>query len=117
RATARKDGNCWVINGEKTWITSGTLADVALVWARAEDGIHGFLIEHGTPGFSASDIHGKWSMRASVTSSLSFSDCRVPDAQMLPGAKGLKSALACLTQARYGIGWGAIGVAMDCYET
>jgi glutaryl-CoA dehydrogenase len=90
---------------------------VAVVWARAEDGIRGFLVERGTPGFTSSDIHGKWSMRASVTSSLSLVDCRVPDANMLPGAKGLKSPLMCLTQARYGIGWGVLGAAMDCYET
>jgi glutaryl-CoA dehydrogenase len=117
RTTARKYGDHWVLNGEKTWITNGTLADVAVVWARAEDGIRGFLVERGTPGFSTSDIHGKWSMRASVTSSLSFSDCRVPAGQMLPGARGLKGPLGCLTQARYGIGWGTIGAAMDCYET
>src|SRR6266702_5647245 len=117
RTTARKDGDGWILNGEKTWITNGTLADVAVVWARAEDGIRGFLVEGGTPGFSTSDIHGKWSMRASVTSSLSFSDCRVAADQMLPGAKGLKGPLSCLSQARYGIGWGAVGAAMDCYET
>jgi glutaryl-CoA dehydrogenase len=117
RTTARKTGNGWVLNGEKTWITNGTLADVAVVWARAEDGIRGFLVEKGTPGFSSSDIHGKWSMRASVTSSLSFSDCPVGAHQMLPGAKGLKGPLGCLTQARSGIGWGTIGAAMDCYET
>jgi glutaryl-CoA dehydrogenase len=115
--TARRDGGDWVLNGEKTWITNGSIADVAVVWARAEDGIRGFLVERGTRGFSAPEIHGKLSMRASVTSSLSFSDCRIPASNMLPGAKGLKSALACLTQARYGIGWGVIGAAMDCYET
>ena len=117
RTTARKHGDGWVLNGEKTWITNGTLADVAVVWARAEDGIRGFLVERGTPGFSTSDIHGKWSMRASVTSSLSFSDCRVAADHILPGAKGLKGPLACLTQARFGIGWGTLGAAMDCYET
>ncbi len=117
RTTARQDGGEWVLNGEKTWITNGTLADVAVVWARADDGIRGFLIERGTPGFRTSDIHGKWSMRASVTSSLSFSDCRVHASQMLPGVRGLKGPLGCLTQARYGIGWGTIGAAMDCYET
>src|SRR6266568_6147003 len=93
RTTARKTGDGWVLNGEKTWITNGTLADVALVWARTEDGIRGFLVERGTPGFSTSDIHGKWSMRASVTSSLSFADCRVDGSAMLPGAKGLKAPL------------------------
>jgi glutaryl-CoA dehydrogenase len=117
RTSARKEGRCWVLNGEKTWITNGSIADVAVVWARTEDGIRGFLVEKGTPGYHVSDIHGKWSMRASVTSSLSFTDCRIPEENLLPGATGLKSALMCLTQARYGIGWGAIGAAMDCYET
>ena len=117
KTTARREGAYWILDGEKTWITSGTLADVAVVWARAGDGIRGFLVEKGTAGFSASDIHGKWSMRASVTSSLSLSDCRVPESAMLPGAQGLKGPLSCLTQARYGIGWGVIGAAMDCYET
>ncbi len=117
RTRARREGDGWVLNGEKTWITNGTAASVAVVWARTEDGIRGFLVERGTPGFTSSDIHGKWSMRASVTSSLSLVDCRVPDASMLPGAKGLKSPLLCLTQARYGIGWGVLGAAMDCYET
>lgn len=114
---ARKDGADWILNGEKTWITNGTVADVAIVWARAEEGIRGFLVERGTPGFTTSDIHGKVSMRASVTSSLSLSDVRVPDSAMLPGAKGLKGPLSCLTQARFGIGWGVVGAAMDCYET
>jgi glutaryl-CoA dehydrogenase len=114
---ARREGSEWVLRGEKTWITSGTMADVAVVWARAEDGIRGFLVEKGTPGFTASEIHGKLSMRASLTSSLAFEDCRVPESAVLPGAQGLKAALACLTQARYGIGWGVIGAAMDCYET
>lgn len=117
RTTARKEGAEWILNGEKTWITNGSLADVAIVWARAEDGIRGFLVEKGTPGFAVSDIRGKWSMRASVTSSLSFADCRIPSDQMLPGVKGLKGPLASLSQARYGIGWGTIGAAMDCYET
>jgi glutaryl-CoA dehydrogenase len=117
RTRARLDGDGWVLNGEKTWITNGTVADVSLVWARADEGIRGFLIEAGTPGFSASEIHGKLSMRASVTASLSMSDCRLPASAMLPLAKGLKAPLSCLTQARYGIGWGVIGAAMDCYET
>jgi len=114
---AVQDGSHWVLNGEKTWITNGSVADVAVVWARTPDGIRGFVIEKGTPGFNTSLIHGKWSMRASVTSSLSFSDCRVPESAMLPKAKGLKAPLSCLTQARHGIGWGVIGAAMDCYET
>jgi len=115
--SAKREGGDWVLSGEKTWITNGSVADVALVWARAEDGIRGFLVERGTHGFSASEIHGKLSMRVSVTSSLKLDDCRVPESAMLPGAKGLKAALNCLTQARYGIGWGVIGAAMDCYET
>jgi glutaryl-CoA dehydrogenase len=128
RTTARRDGDGWVLNGEKTWITNGTAADVSIVWAREVAGqgaplpegrgsVLGFLVERGTPGFTSSDIHGKWSMRASVTSSLALADCRVPDSQRLPGAKGLKGPLSCLSQARYGIGWGVIGAAMDCYET
>jgi glutaryl-CoA dehydrogenase len=114
---ARRDGDHWILNGEKTWITSGSVADVALVWARSEEGIRGFLVERETPGFTASDIHGKLSMRASITSSLSLSDCRVPESSRLPGAVGLKAALGCLSQARYGIGWGVLGAASDCYET
>ena len=120
KATARRQGDCWVLNGEKTWITNGSPAHVAIVWARAADeggNVRGFLVEKGTPGFTTSDIHGKWSMRASVTSSLALADCRVPASAMLPGAKGLKAPLSCLSQARYGIGWGVIGAAMDCYET
>lgn len=117
RTRAVKDSNGWVIDGEKTWITNGSVADVAVVWARTEAGIRGFVVERGTPGFATSDIHGKWSMRASVTSSLSLADCRLRDSDMLPGAQGLKAPLACLSQARYGIGWGVIGAAMDCYET
>jgi glutaryl-CoA dehydrogenase len=117
RATARREGDTWILNGEKTWITNGTIAGVAVVWARTPEGIAGFLVERGTPGYSASDIHGKWSMRASVTSSLSFSDCRVKETDRLPLAKGLKAPLSCLSQARFGIGWGVVGAAMDCYET
>ena len=117
RTTAKRQGDCWVLNGEKTWITNGGVADVAVVWARTEEGVAGFLVERGTPGYSTSDIHGKWSMRASVTSSLAFSDCRVGEQHRLPAARGLKAPLSCLSQARYGIGWGVIGAAMDCYET
>jgi glutaryl-CoA dehydrogenase len=114
---AKRDGDQWILNGEKTWITNGSMADVAIVWARAEEGIRGFLVEKGTPGFTTTDIHGKLSMRASVTSSLAMSDCRVPASAMLPGVQGLKGPLSCLSQARYGIGWGVLGAAMDCYET
>jgi glutaryl-CoA dehydrogenase len=114
---ARREGSCWVIDGEKTWITNGSVADVAVVWARTDEGIRGFLVEKGTAGFTSSELHGKLSMRASVTASLAFSNCRVPESAMLPGAKGLKGPLGCLSQARYGIGWGVIGAAMDCYET
>jgi glutaryl-CoA dehydrogenase len=115
-ARARREGSQWVLDGEKTWITNGSIADIALVWARTGEGIRGFLVERGTPGFTSREIHGKLSMRASVTSSLAFQDCRIPEDAMLPEAKGLKSALSCLTQARFGIGWGVIGAAMDCYE-
>ncbi|MEO8027151.1 MAG: acyl-CoA dehydrogenase family protein [Bryobacteraceae bacterium] len=114
---ARKDGSNWILNGEKTWITNGTVADVAVIWARAEDGIRGFLVEKGTPGFTSSELHGKLSMRASVTASLALSDVKLPESAMLPGARGLKGPLGCLSQARFGIGWGVIGAAMDCFET
>jgi glutaryl-CoA dehydrogenase len=117
RTKAVSDGDSYVLNGEKTWITSGTLADVAIVWAREGESIRGFLVEKGTSGFEASDLHNKWSMRASVTSSLSLVDCRIPAANALPGASSLKAALGCLTQARFGIGWGAIGAALSCLET
>ena len=117
RTTAEKRGNQWILNGEKTWITNGTLADIAIVWARTPQGIQGFLVEKGTKGFQASDIHGKLSMRASVTSSLHLADCAIPEENILPQAKGLKAALGCLSQARFGIGWGVLGAAMDCFET
>jgi glutaryl-CoA dehydrogenase len=115
--TAVSDGAGWILNGEKTWITNGSAADIAVIWARTDSGIQGFLVERGTPGFTSSDIHGKMSMRASITSSLKLTDCHIPNSNALPSAKGLRSALSCLTQARYGIGWGTIGAAMDCYET
>ena len=114
---AVKSGNEWILNGEKTWITNGSIADVALIWARAEDGIRGFLVEQGTPGFTAVELHGKLSMRASVTAMLNLNDVHVHECAMLPGARGLKGPLGCLSQARYGIGWGVLGAAMDCYET
>jgi glutaryl-CoA dehydrogenase len=117
RATAEKRGDAWILNGEKTWITNGSVADVAVVWARTAEGVRGFLVEKGTKGYSTSDIHGKLSMRCSVTSSLHFSGCEIPAANELPCGKGLKAALGCLSQARFGIGWGVLGVAMDCYDT
>ena len=117
---ARRSGSDYILNGEKMWITSATIADVAVVWAKVEDEedqVRGFLVESDRPGYSASDVHGKWSLRASVTSGFLLQDVRVPEANLLPGSGGLKSALMCLNQARYGISWGAIGAAMDCYNT
>ena len=115
---AERKGNCYVLNGEKMWITSGSIADVAVIWAKCEDDkIRGFLVEKGTPGFKAWDVHGKWSLRASVTSGLAMTDCKIPSDNLLPGVDGLRGPLSCLNQARYGIGWGAIGAAMACYDT
>ena len=119
RTRARKSGDEYVLNGEKMWITSGSIADVAVVWAKVEDEdnkIRGFLVETDRAGFRAEDIHGKWSLRASVTSSLSLQDVRVPASNLLPKSGGLKSPLMCLNQARYGIAWGAVGAAMACYD-
>ena len=116
--TAKKDGGEWIINGSKMWITNGSLADVALVWAKDEDGIvRGFLLEKGIEGFTSNDIHGKLSLRASITSELSMVNVRVPDSSRLPNIEGLKGPLSCLTQARYGIAWGMVGAAVDCYQT
>ena len=120
RTRARREGHEYVLSGEKMWITSGSIADVAVIWAKNEeqDGkVRGFLVETGRPGFSAQDVHGKWSLRASVTSSLSLQDVRIPCQNILPKSDGLKSALMCLNQARYGIAWGALGAAMSCYDT
>ncbi len=120
RTHAKKDGGDYILNGEKMWITTGTLADMAVIWAKVddEDGrVRGFLVDTKLPGFSAYDVHGKWSLRASITSGLFMQDVRVPAAAMLPGASGLKSPLMCLNQARYGISWGALGAAMSCYDT
>jgi glutaryl-CoA dehydrogenase len=130
---ARRAGGEYILNGEKMWITSGSIADVAVIWAKLEDeenrgavsgedddgaeSIRGFLVETRRPGFRTHNIHGKWSLRASVTSGLTLTDVRVPESSLLPGARGLKSPLMCLNQARYGISWGAIGAAMDCYST
>jgi glutaryl-CoA dehydrogenase len=118
--TARKAGDEYILNGEKMWITSGNIADVAVIWAKVENEdnlVRGFLVETDRPGFRADEVHGKWSLRASVTSGLSLQDVRIPAANLLPGTGGLKSPLMCLNQARYGISWGAIGAAMACYDT
>ncbi len=120
RTRAKKIGNEYVLNGEKMWITSGSIADVAVIWAKSEEHnnrIRGFLVETDRPGFKAQDIHGKWSLRASITSGLSLQDVHIPAENLLPGTDGLKSPLACLNQARFGIGWGVIGAAMSCYDT
>ncbi len=114
--TARRDGSTYVLNGTKMWITNGGIADIAIVWAHAEDGIRGFIVERGTPGFSTSNIHRKLSLRASVTSELHFEDCRIPDTQMLPNIRGMRGPLSCLNEARFGIAWGTIGAARACYE-
>src|SRR5207244_5094078 len=140
RTRARKVGSEYVLNGEKMWITSGSIAAVAVIWAKVEDEslpkpdvsqsdrgkaimdsferdtIRGFLVETNRPGFRAEDIHGKWSLRASVTSSLSLQDVHIPASNLLPKSGGLKSPLMCLNQARYGIAWGAVGAAMACYD-
>jgi glutaryl-CoA dehydrogenase len=116
RAVKKSDG--YILNGEKMWITNGSIADVAVVWAKGEDEkIRGFLVEKGTPGFKTWDVHGKQSLRASVTSGLAMSDCKIPAENILPGIQGLRGPLSCLDQARYGIGWGGIGAAMACYDT
>jgi glutaryl-CoA dehydrogenase len=114
---ARRDGDDWVISGTKRWITNGNVAHLAIVWARTEHGIRGFLVETGTRGFQAREIHHKLSMRASVTSELILDDVRVPARNELPGAQGLKAPLSCLNEARYGIVWGVIGAAIACYRT
>ncbi len=111
---AKRDGDDWVINGAKMWITNGSLADVALVWAMTDEGVKGFLVEKDMPGFTAQEIENKFSLRASVTSALFLDNVRVPDSAALPGVTGLKGPLSCLTQARYGISWGVIGAAQAC---
>ncbi len=116
RTRAEPDGDGWLLNGEKAWITNGSIADVAVVWARTPDGIRGFLVEAGRPGFSTVEHKGKYSLRASVTSQLVFEDCRIPAENVLPGTTGLKNALMCLNQARYGIAWGALGSAMATFS-
>ncbi len=117
---AVRDGDSWILTGEKMWITSGTIADVAIIWAKVtdeDDRVRGFLVETDRAGFRADEVHGKWSLRASVTAGLSLQEVRIPASNLLPGTGGLKSPLMCLNQARYGISWGAIGAAMAVYDT
>jgi glutaryl-CoA dehydrogenase len=116
KTKAIKDGNSYILNGAKMWITNGTIADVAVVWAKLDGTVRGFLVEKETPGFSAPEMMNKHSLRASVTSELIFQDCRIPAENILPESRGLNSPLSCLTQARYGIAWGVIGAAMACYH-
>ena len=117
RTHARRDGSDWILNGAKMWITNGTIADIAIVWARTDDGaIRGFVVEKGTPGFSAPEIHKKLSLRASVTSELVLQDVRVPDDNLLPGASSLRGPLSCLNEARFGIVFGSVGAARACFE-
>jgi len=113
---ARRDGDDWVINGAKMWITNGTLAQIAIVWARTDDGVQGFIVETDRDGFEAREVKAKMSLRASATSELYLDNVRVPDANRLPGVRGLKGPLSCLTQARYGITWGPIGAAIACFD-
>ena len=116
RTTARRDGDDWILDGTKMWITNGGIADVAVVWARTDDDIRGFVVPRGTPGFTTNDMHHKLSLRASVTSELVFERCRLPADAVLPGVRGLKGPLSCLTEARFGIAWGAMGAARACFE-
>ncbi|MBC8215389.1 MAG: acyl-CoA dehydrogenase family protein [Candidatus Marinimicrobia bacterium] len=118
KTTAKRDGKDWILNGAKMWITNGSIADIAVVWAKDEGGIiQGFLVEKDTPGFSAPEMHGKMSLRASVTSELVLEDVRITEKNRLPNTNGLSAPLSCLTQARYSIAWGVIGAAIDCYRT
>jgi glutaryl-CoA dehydrogenase len=116
RTTAARHGDGWLLNGTKMWITNGSVADIAVVWAATDDGVRGFLVERGTPGFTARDIHRKLSLRASVTSELHFDSVALPEAAALPGVSGLSGPLSCLNEARYGIAWGAMGAARACFE-
>ncbi|MFN0136652.1 MAG: acyl-CoA dehydrogenase family protein [Phycisphaerae bacterium] len=116
KTNAKKQGGDWVLNGSKMWITNGTIADVAVVWAKTDDGIRGFLVEKGMPGFTAENIPHKMSLRASITSTLFLDNVRVPEKNRLPMAEGLGAPLGCLTQARYGIAWGGVGAAIACYR-
>lgn len=114
KTQAKRDGNDWILNGSKMWITNATIADAAVVWAKTDEGIKGFIVEKDMPGFETQEIENKFSLRASVTGALFFNDVRVPEANVLPGASSLKAPLSCLTQARYGISWGVIGAAQAC---
>jgi len=116
RTTARREGDSYILNGTKMWITNGGIADLAVVWAKTDEGIRGFLVERGTPGFTTSDVHHKLSLRASITSELHFEECRIPAGNVLPEVRGLRGPLSCLNEARYGIAWGATGAARACYE-
>jgi glutaryl-CoA dehydrogenase len=116
RTKAVRNDKGWLLNGEKAWITNGSIADVAVVWAKTEDGIRGFLVERGTPGFDTFDHKGKYSLRVSVTSQLVFQDCQLPESALLPATNGIKYPLSCLTQARYGIAWGALGSAIATFD-
>jgi glutaryl-CoA dehydrogenase len=113
---AKKTTDGWLLNGSKMWITNGSIADVAVVWARTDDGVNGFLVEKGIPGFTASKLEGKFSLRASDTAELSFQDCFIPEENRLPNIRGLKGPLSCLNEARFGIAWGVVGAAMACYD-
>jgi glutaryl-CoA dehydrogenase len=117
RTHARRDGDDWILNGQKMWITNGSVADVAVVWATTDDGVRGFLVARDTPGFTTQDIHGKLSLRASVTSELLLDDVRLPAAAQLPAADSLRGPLSCLNEARYGIVWGAAGAARACFSS
>ena len=115
RTSARRDGDGWVLSGTKMWITNGSVADLAIVWARTDEGIRGFLVPTESPGFSASDVHRKLSLRASVTSELVLDEVRLPGDAVLPGVTGMKGPLSCLTEARFGIVWGSMGAARSCF--
>ena len=117
RTSARRDGDDWVLSGTKMWITNGSVADLAIVWARTDEGIRGFLVPTDTPGFSSSDVHRKLSLRASITSELVLEDVRLPADAVLPGVTGMKGPLSCLSEARFGIVWGAMGAARTCFDT
>ena len=113
---AKKDGDDWILNGSKMWITNGSIADICVVWAMTDEGVRGFLVEKNMPGFDAQEIHNKFSLRASITGALFFDNVRIPNSNVLPGIVGMKGPLSCLSQARYGISWGVIGAAQACLE-